>query len=257
MPSSFALMLKDWRHRRKFSQMDLGLAADVSTRHVSFLETGRSSPSRQMVVRLCEILGVPHAERNQCLNAAGFAPLYPSAPNKVPTDGPIGEALSWSLQRHDPYPGLAFDRHWHVLEMNESGARLFGMVGIRNGANLLDEMLDIERMSQLVVNWQEVAHYLSIRLRTESAFLGGDERLDRAARTFAEIAGGYAQNLSEQLPPVVPLTMQLGGTELRLFSMIGQFGTVQDIALADLKMELMYPADAQSRTLLEQLVPDA
>ena len=253
MPASFALMLKDWRHRRRLSQLELGLAADVSTRHVSFLETGRSSPSRQMVVRLCEILGVPHAERNRCLNAAGFAPLYPNSDNKAEIEGPIREALDWSLHRHDPYPAMALDRYWQLTRLNQCGERLMGIVGLTKGANLLDEMLDTDRMSRIVVNWAEVTHHLSTRLRTESAFLGGDERLDRAAATFSKIASQYGQPGSEEMPSVIPLTLQLENHQLRLFSMIGQFGTVQDIALADLKLELMYPVDDSSRALLEQM----
>jgi transcriptional regulator with XRE-family HTH domain len=117
-PSVFGTELKDWRGRRRVSQLDLGLAAEVSARHVSFLETGRAAPSRTMVLRLAEALEVPLSDRNSLLRAAGFAPLFPSHGDDEAAVAPLSQAVDWLLDRHAPYPAFAIDRHWNLKRAN-------------------------------------------------------------------------------------------------------------------------------------------
>ena len=129
MPQSFALGLKDWRRRRGLSQMSLGLAADVSARHIAFLETGRANPTRSMVIRLAEALEVPRAERNALLEAAGFAAAYAGREISSADMENVRAALSWMLERHEPYPAFAIDRHWIVRMTNRPAGVLLSGVG--------------------------------------------------------------------------------------------------------------------------------
>lgn len=245
----FGAQLKEWRERRRLSQLDLGLAANVSARHVSFLETGRARPSREMVLQLAETLEVPRAERNRLLNAAGFAPRYRSRTLEDADMAAVREAVEWTLARHDPYPGFAVDRHWRLVRMNRCAQLLFGGLGLTVGESLLEAMARSDAVRAAVENWAEVARWAALRLRTESAHLGGDPVLDAAAeRLLAEV--GPAEEPDGEPPAVIPARYRVGETTLSFFSTIAQFGSAEDIALADLRIELLFPADAQTKAML-------
>ena len=124
MADAFGNLIRDWRNQRRMSQLDLALAADVSARHISFLETGRSQPSRGMVLALSESLGVPRATRNVLLNAAGFAQAYRARDLDDEDMAPVREAMDWMLERHAPYPAFAFDRHWRLVRLNSVSTAL-------------------------------------------------------------------------------------------------------------------------------------
>ena len=249
MDQTFGTILKDWRSQRRMSQLDLGLAANVSARHISFLETGRAKPSRPMVIQLSETLEVPRNARNALLNAAGFASAYRSRRLDADDMAHVRAAMDWMIERHDPFPAIVLDRHWTVVSANRCGQMLLGGVGLCVGDSLLDALTRVEEMRAAIVNWPDVAHHMVTRLRTESAHLGGDPVLDRAAETLAREFGGQPHG-NGPLPAVVPATYRAGGLELSLFSTIAQFGSAEDIALADLKIELMFPADEATRNVL-------
>jgi transcriptional regulator with XRE-family HTH domain len=249
MDQTFGAILKDWRSQRRMSQMDLGLAANVSARHISFLETGRAKPSRPMVIQLSETLEVPRNARNALLNAAGFAAAYRSRGLDGDDMAHVRAAMDWMIERHDPFPAIVLDRYWTVVSANRCGLMLLDGVGLAVGDSLLEALTRVEEMRTAVVNWTEVAHHAVTRLRTESAHLGGDPVLDRAAETLAEECAGHPHG-NGPLPAVVPAIYRAGGLELSLFSTIAQFGSAEDIALADLKIELMFPADAATRNAL-------
>jgi transcriptional regulator with XRE-family HTH domain len=247
---AFGSELKDWRGRRRVSQLDLGLAADVSARHVSFLETGRATPSRAMVLRLAEALEVPRSERNGLLRAAGFAPLYPAHGVGDAAVAPLAQAVDWLLDRHAPYPGFAIDRHWNLKRANAPAAAMLAGVGLdlARGANLVDAFLDVAVLRDAVVNLGEVLDMTMSRLKTENAELGGDAVLagyiarleaDPARRSFADDTGAL-------LPAVIAAKYRLGGRIMSVFSTIAQFGTAHDIGFADLRIELLFPADAET-----------
>ena len=124
MDTAFGVALKEWRVQRRLSQLDLGLAADVSARHISFLETGRARPSRTMVLHLSEHLDLPRPVRNTLLNAAGFAPAYRSRDLGADDMRHIRDAVAWMLERHDPYPAMALDRHWTLVKANGTATML-------------------------------------------------------------------------------------------------------------------------------------
>jgi transcriptional regulator with XRE-family HTH domain len=250
MDCGFGTLLKDWRCERHMSQLDLGLAANVSARHISFLETGRSMPSRSMVLQLSETLSVPRAARNVLLNAAGFAEAYRSRDLGEADMAHIRAAVEWTLQRHDPYPGFALDKHWVVIKANASAARLLGAVDLKPGDSLLQALLDSEKLRNALENWPEVARHMVARLRTENAQLGGDPVLTGAADKLANDAGLIAPATIGELSAVVPTRLRMGDTTLSLFSTIAQFGTAEDITLAELKIELLFPADDATRAVL-------
>ena len=252
MPSTtFGAVLKEWRGIRRMSQLDLSNLADVSARHISFLESGRSKPSRPMALHLAEALEIPLAERNRLLSAAGFTPQWHQRDMDTEAMTPVREALGWTLARHDPYPAVVLDRHWNIVDQNRSSQMMLGALGLEGAVSFLDEMRAGGSMREVIDNWSTVGRFMLSRLRTESAALGGDPVLDAA---IAELAADEAiGELDAPLPPVVTVDFRIGDACVSLFSTIAQFGTAEDLALAELRIELFFPADEPTRALLEAI----
>ncbi|MGI9233567.1 MAG: helix-turn-helix domain-containing protein [Woeseiaceae bacterium] len=250
MSEPFGALLRNWRGQRRMSQLDLGLAADVSARHISFLETGRARPSQAMVLQLSESLDVPRGIRNNLLNAAGFAKVYAARDLEQEEMTFVREAMDWTLSRHDPYPAIAFDRHWRLLRLNQCAAALLDAMNLGIGDSLLDAFIDGGRFADALDNRDEVARHMVTRLRTESSHLGGDDVLDAAAHRIAETLGDVAPIQHESMPAIIPARYRSNGVLLSFFSTISQFGSTEDIALADVKIELMFPADEFTRNAL-------
>ena len=249
--SPFAQTLRSWRTTRKLSQLELAVEADVSARHISFLETGRSRPSREMIARLGEALRLPLSARNQLLGHAGFAAQYQKRDWDSAAMAPIREAIDHTLQRHAPYPAVAADHEWTIVKMNPPAQMLLGLVGLQEGTSLIDLVL-ADKLEPFVENWPEVAHHSALRLRTESAAQGGVARLDQAADKLAQVPYEGMDTVS----PVIPTVFRAGSQRVALFSTIAQFGTPVDMTLDDLKIELFFPADSQTQALLQHLGSD-
>lgn len=242
-------LLKHWRNNRRLSQLDLATEANVSARHISFLETGRSQPSSDMIVHLAEVMDVPINARNQMMHSAGFAPRYARTPLDDDAMAPILDAVIWTLERHAPYPALALDQLWRIKKMNGPAAKLFAPFQLREGQSLLD-LVTNPMMEKVVENWPQVAYYTMLRLRAESAGAGGVPELDAAVEHLAH----YAPASSEKLPgPSVPTIYKFGDRRLSLYGTIAQFSTVTDETLDDLKIELFFPADTESAEVLKSL----
>lgn len=249
----FPALLRRWRGQRRLSQLGLAAEAGVSARHVSFLESGRARPSREMVLRLSEALEMPRAARNEILGAAGFADLYPQSPIGAEALAPARAALDRVMMRHDPYPAVLMDRDWALVALNGSATRLFGAVGLGPGDSALS-LLDLPGgPASVIENWGEVGHHMLHRLRAESRAAGGLALLDRAAARIARDARVAAYQPVGPLPPVVPTIYRAGGLRLPLFSSFLQIGGAEDIVLGDLRVELMFPMDAEGAALLERL----
>lgn len=246
--SHFPQTLKTWRKARHFSQLDLALEADVSARHISFLETGRAKPSREMIARLCDAMRLPLATRNQILTHAGFAPRYPARAWADDDMEPIRNALRHMLDQHAPYPGFALDRLWRIVQINAPARKLFAMIGVSEGSNLL-ELLQSDDLPGFIENWPDVAYHTAQRLRTESAAQGGIEELDRAAHHLSK-----TPSPPDAPPaPVISTIYRAGGLRLSLFSTLAQFGTPEDVTLDNLKIELFHPSDPQTEALLRAM----
>jgi len=244
---NFPDILRHWRKQRRYSQLDLALEANISSRHLSFLETGRSKPSREMVQQLSDALSVPLDARNRMLTSAGYAPKYPKREWDDAEMLPIRKAIDWALNQHAPYPGLALDRLWVIRRMNEPAKHMFGTFGVTEGSSMLDLIQD-PTVQDLIENWPEVAHHSALRLRSESAAQGGIPELDAAADILSSDASPSEPNL-----PAIPTVFKLGEQMLSLFGTIAQFGTTADEAIEDLKIELFFPADEAAEDLLKQL----
>ncbi|XWN31150.1 MAG: helix-turn-helix transcriptional regulator [Devosia sp.] len=250
----FADTLKKWRKARRFSQLDLAMEADVSSRHISFLETGRARPSREMIGRLGEAMNLPLSAHNQLLTGAGFTARYAVRQWDSAEMAPIRAAVDHTLSSHAPFPALAIDRLWTVVRMNPAAALLYNGLGVGEGDSLLD-LLVSDHLPSFVENWPDVARHAAQRLRTESAAQGGVPSLDRVADKLTEAPLPQGQALG----PVVPTILRIGTVRLSLFATIAQFGTPEDVTLDDLKIELFFPADGETETALRHLAdpPDA
>jgi hypothetical protein len=203
-----------------------------------------------MVIQLSETLEIPRAARNVLLNAAGFTAAYRQRDLDDDEMTYVREAVDWNLMRHNPFPAMALDRHWRLVRMNRTAKALFGSAGVEEGDSLLEAMTDDEALRSKVENWGELVRHTVIRLRTESAHLGGDPVLDAAAdKLAAELDPAAADGPSPQ-PAVILSRYVAGDVALSFFSTIAQFGSAEDIALADLKIELLFPADGETRDLL-------
>lgn len=228
------------------SQMDLALSAGVSARHLSFLETGRARPSRGMVLRLCDELSVPNAGRNQLLTAAGMAPAYASRSPDAEDLKPLKEAVAWMLDNHAPYPAMALNRHWQLEAMNGPAAMMLSTSGLRLGDSLIEALVSNEALRGALDNLEEVERHTLARLRTELTHFGRDPVIERAVEALqARVSRDDAV-----LPAVIPARYRIGDQLLSFFSTIAQFGTTGDLAMSELKVELMFPADDATRLAL-------
>lgn len=254
MQNRFGEELKEWRNQRRISQLELGLSANVSARHISFLETGRAKPSQSMVRQLCETLEIPRSARNTILTAAGFAPTYLSRDLDEANMAHVRDAVNWTLERHDPYPAFALDKHWLIVKANKAAGFLLEGAGLVEGDSLLDIIIDKTRLAAILENWQEVMHHMYIRLRTESAHFGGDPVLDAAIAKLTKALDNKLPEASDIHPAVIPAKYKAGDLILTFFSTIAQFGSAEDIALSELKIEMMFPANDLTRNTLITMV---
>ena len=250
-------LLREWRQRRRLSQLDLALEAGVSARHLSFLETGRSKPSREMVLHLAAELDLPLRDRNQMLMAAGFAPEYADRTIDAPEMAPVREALDLVLGGHEPYPAVVIDRWWNLVTANRSVSLLTGDVApalLEPPANVLRLSLHPEGLAPRIANLGEWRAHLLDRLRREVA-LTADPSLAALLEELLGYPGGEAieEHGGPPLGIAVPLRLRAGDGELRFFSTVATFGTAIDVTLAELSIEAFFPADAETAEALRAL----
>lgn len=267
MPVGFGAMLKSWRTSRRYSQLDLAMEAEVSQRHLSFLESGRAQPSREMVLKLSEVLRIPLRERNDLLLATGFAPLYEERTLDSADMVAVRQALEVTLRHHEPYPALAVDRQWNVVLQNAAMDRLLGLVGSPASVwqrvdpsgrrNLMRLTLHPRGMQPLVRNWLQTATVLLARLQREVDANPSDAQLRALLTDLCALPGiplGWRHATWDRTPPPV-LSLELGtsGTaSLRLFSMVCTFGTAMDVTADEMRMELFFPSDEFTAAFLRE-----
>jgi transcriptional regulator with XRE-family HTH domain len=243
-------LLRDWRQRRRLSQLALANEADVSARHVSFLETGRAQPSREMLLRLAERLEIPLRERNGLLIAAGFAPVYAERPLDDPALVSAREAVDLVLAGHEPYPAIAIDRHWTLIAFNDAIPRLLTSVDpelLKPPVNVLRLSLHSDGLAPSIINLGQWRAHLLERLRRQIEVSG-----DPVLADLLHELSGYPYEEEPRSSPyqvngvVVPLSLRLGDTVLDLFSTTTIFGTPVDITLSELAIESFFPANAET-----------
>lgn len=252
--TTFGSELKQWRSQRRISQFDLSIEAGVSARHISFLESGRSNPSQEMVVHLAETLDVPKSDRNRLLTLAGYAARYTALDLTSDEMKPVREALTWTLHRHDPYPAFVLDRHWNIVENNRCSKTMFALMGqTTKPQNMIDLLSGDEGLRDCVTNWDEVSSYMLARLKTENVYVGGDPRLEEAIERFTELQGEHLTPGKKPTTPLISVDLDIGGMNLSFLSSLAQFGAADDYAVADLKLEFYFPADDTTRQFLHSL----
>jgi transcriptional regulator with XRE-family HTH domain len=248
-------LLRGWRERRRLSQLDLANRVEVSTRHVSFVETGRSKPSREMVLRLAEHLDVPLRDRNQLLLAGGYAPIYSEASLHSPAMLAIREALRRLLRAHEPYPALVVDRWWNIVEGN-AGIRLFtdGVAPelLTAPINALRLTLHPEGMGSRITNLPEVRASVLTSLHRQVASTA-DPDLQDLYDELRGYAGGERVEPPGPAEVVVPMRLRHGDRELSLLTTIATFGTPLDVTVSELMIESFFPADDETAEYLREL----
>lgn len=254
-------LLREWRLRRRMSQLLLATEADISTRHLSFVESGRSLPSREMVMHLAERLDVPLRERNALLVAAGYAPLYRERTLDDPQLAAAREAVELVLRGHEPYPALAVDRHWNIVAANASLAPLVGEASpalLAAPVNALRLSLHPEGVAPRIVNWHAWRAHLLARLQRQIEASADPALVALHNELAAYPAPQYAQPAAAeplQHAIAVPLRIRTALGELSFYSTTTVFGTPVDITLSELAIEAFFPADEQTaRTLRAQAI---
>ena len=245
------VLLRQWRERRRLSQLELSIRAEISTRHLSFVETGRSAPSRDMVLQLTDRLDVPLRERNRLLLAAGFAPVYSETPLDDPQMDTIRAAVRQLLTGHEPYPAVVVDRSWNLVEANSSIALLTDLIAphlLAPPANVLRASLHPEGLAPHIVNLGEWRGHLLHRVR-RIVELTADPDIIKLAEELESYPCDHPEpepNLPGPREIMMPLRLRApdGGAELSFFSMVATFGTPLDVTLSELAIEAFYPADA-------------
>lgn len=248
---AFGALLREWRQRRRVSQLDLAISADVSARHVSFLETGRSRPSREMVLRLAERLDVPLRDRNPLLLAAGFAPSYPRRALDDPALTAVRAAVDAILAGYEPYPALVVDRGWNLVAANAGVAPLIAAAAAHlrePPVNVLRLSLHPDGLAPHIANLAQWRGHVLGRLGREAA-AAGDDGLAELLRELTDYPGG-TEPAGPDHAVAVPLRIRLGGRELAFLSTVTTFGTALDITAAELSIEAFLPADPDTAAAL-------
>jgi transcriptional regulator with XRE-family HTH domain len=259
-------LLRHWRDVRGKSQFELSLDAGVSQRHISFIEIGRSTPSRQMLVDLAAALDVPLRDRNTLLLAGGYAPIYPDGAWDGPEMRSITKALERMLRQHEPFPALVMDRYWTVLMTNRASPQFFGrfidLSARKSPRNLLHLMFDPSGLRPFVADWPTVAQSLIQRVYREAVGRVVDDQIKEllsALLAYPGVEPGWTAPKPASVQPampVIPIGFIKDGEVLNYFSMVTTVGTPQTVAAEELRIECMFPADEATEALHMALVGD-
>ena len=255
--NSFGKILKEWRNRRSLSQLDLAIISQVSQRHISFLESGRSKPSQEMVLKLATVLEIPLRQQNLMLSAAGFAPIHTETDLSSPEMTLICKALNFVLSQQEPYPAIVIDRYWNLLLSNKAATRLLNtfiapeklqtLFCIDEKINLMRVMFDSRGLRPFIVNWEACAAHLLQRVHREansSIVSEQSHSLFDELISYPGISNLWNNStLSTQNDLVLSIHLQKNHVNWRFFSTIATLGTPYDITLQEIRIECLFPAD--------------
>jgi transcriptional regulator with XRE-family HTH domain len=261
-PSAVGNLLRQWRERRRMSQLALAIEAEISSRHLSFMETGRSRPSREMVLLLAEVLDVPPRARNDLLAAAGYTPIYRESDLDAPEMAQFRRALDFLLRQQEPYPAIVLDRYWNVLLANEGTDRFMGLFLDTEAAtalgppNAMRLICHPQALRSCIVNWEATAAALIQWLHRDllrSADAGIQLLLDELL-AYPDVPRNWRTlDLDAPTAPFLTIEMEKGDTHLKFFTTLTTLGTPYDITLHELRIESFFPADESTDTALRRL----
>ena len=254
-------LLKQWRGLRGRSQLDISVDTGISQRQISFIESGRSVPSRPTLIGIAQVLEIPLRERNALLLAAGYAPIYSDAAWNSDEMKSISKALQRMLTQHEPYPALVMDRYWNVILTNEAAPRFFNcfidMSQRPSPRNMLHLMFDPQGMRPFIANWPDVARSLFERVYRESIGRVLDEKtktLLAELLAYPDVKSEWKNPVALGFTPVIPLGFVREGRVLNYFSMVTTVGTPQTVAAQELRVECMFPADEATEALHAEMM---
>lgn len=255
-------LLRHWRAHRGLSQLDLGLAAGVSARHVSFVETGRAQPSRRTLAALSGALDLPLREQNAVFEAAGYRGVFPETDFQAPELAHVRRVVDFILDRHEPFAAFAFDRRWNIVTANAASLRTLSHFidprrKLADGRpNLLRMLFHPEGLRPYIVNWEELAAGLLNRLHREAAQAdpSGLEKLLRELLDYPDVPPRWrVLDLIEPLPLLLPVHLKKDDVEYRAFTAITTLQSPHDVTLQELRIETMFPADEASERAMRRL----
>lgn len=262
--SQVGALLRHWRDLRRKSQLELSFDTGVSQRHLSFIEVGRSVPSRQMLIDIATALDMPLRDRNALLLAGGYAPIYHDSAWDGPEMRSIAGALKRMLRQHEPFPALIMDRYWNVLKTNRSAPRFFScftdLSARKAPRNMLHLVFDPDGLRPCVADWPSVAESLIQRVYREAVGRVIDDRakeLLAALMAYPDVEPAWASPKAtdaQAVTPVIPIGLVKDGRVLNYFSMVTTVGTPQTVAAQELRVECMFPADEATEVLHVELI---
>jgi transcriptional regulator with XRE-family HTH domain len=261
--SAFGRLLRQWRARQRMSQLDLAVEAGISSRHVSFIETGRAQPSREMVVLLAQVLDMPLRDRNALLTVAGYAPIYRETSLAAPVMAQVRRALDFILRQQEPYPALVLDRHWNVLKVNEGSARVqasfldpVAVAGL-GPPNAMRLMFHPQAFRPHIVNWEATAASLIQWLHRDAVNGFGDAEtraLLQELLSYPDVPHRWRTiDLDASTAPFLSIQFRKAELDLRFFTTLTSLGTPHDITLHELRIESFFPADEATEAALQRL----
>jgi transcriptional regulator with XRE-family HTH domain len=255
--ASVGSALREWRQRRHLSQLALACDAEISTRHLSFVETGRSTPSREMVLHLAERLDIPLRERNNLLVAAGYAPVFPERPLSDPALDAARNAVELVLEGHEPYPALAIDRRWNLVSANRAATRLLGGIDaplLQPPVNVLRASLHPSGLAGRIANLPEWRAHIITRLRRQIDLTADPalEALLAEIRSYGSSAGTFEHSTHDYGGIVIPFRLMTPNGVLSFVSTTTVFGTPVDVTLSEIALESFFPSDQSTAAALRQ-----
>ena len=253
MNNTFGHLLSHWRKQRRYSQLQLSVEIDVSSKHISFLETGRSSPSRQMIVKIGTFLSVTKNEINNALLSAGFAPMYGQSDQPEIDLKPVFDAMELMLKNHMPYPAIVLNKDWDIVNANQTAIQMMTEIGFSNHFNFIQALIEDDPKVSKIVNWNYTVSHLLLRLKNEIAVYGSSSKLKQLEKQLSKkiTAKDQMQALDNQ-QSVLATQIKLNGEIYAFFSIIANLGAVQDVTIGDYKVELMFPNDEKTTELFDK-----
>jgi len=255
MTTGFGDIIKHWRGIRRFSQLSLSVETGISSRHISFLETGRSKPSRNSVLTFGRVLEMPKPVINDALLAAGFAPEFPVHDLTDVNLKPMVDAMSMILDNHAPFPAIIIDSGWQIIGGNKPAIHMMTFLPLNGSMNIVDALLNDKPADPVFLNWDEIAAWTLTRLQLETSRLGPTAALSEFYRKLANDprCAALSQTIDAGKRPYLTMKARIEGRDLSLFTMLAEFTTAQDIAMSERRVELFFPADDGTRDYFQSL----